>query len=212
MSLLYKQISHFNKLAQLSISSLEIVKNSDPILEELSKIREFEDRVKFADDHFERLGEGSSRTVFQMSDQLVLKVAHNDKGIAQNSAEMLPGAQRPCTNNVIVADAKGKWIVVRNNEKITKDDFEKIMGYSFKDFMGTLFSKFNNESDDWPLPKNHSEVEKSEFFKSIASLVFDNDLLLGDLDKIDSWGEIDGRVVLRDYGFSKFVHRTSYST
>jgi hypothetical protein len=197
-------------LAELNLSNLSVVENSDPILKEISSKKSFDDRVAVAEEHYEKLGEGSARTIFKVSDKLVLKVAHNDKGIVQNLAEMKPGMQRPCTNPVVAADAKGKWVLVRFTENITKEEFKKEVGHNFDDFTESLFYKFNNESDDWPPPSNYDEVRKSELFKCIVDLVADCDLQIGDIDKPDSWGRLDGKIILRDYGLTRDIYNEYY--
>jgi hypothetical protein len=207
---LYKLCNEFERLAELSVAKVSVVENSDPILKEISNKKSFDDRVAIAEEHFEKLGEGSARTIFKVSDKLVLKIAHNDKGIVQNLAEMKPQMQRACTNHVVAADVKGKWILVRFTENLTKEEFEKYVGIKFSHFTDALFYKFNNESDNWPPPKDYDEIRKSELFKCIVDLVADCDLQIGDIDKPDSWGLLDGKVILRDYGLTREVYNKYY--
>lgn len=207
---LYKFCSEFERLAELTLSNLSVVENSNPILKEISDKKSFDDRVAIAEEHFEKLGEGSARTIFKVSDKLVLKIAHNDKGIVQNLAEMKPAMQRPCTNPVIAADAKGKWILVRFTDNLTKEEFKKHVGFNFDHFTKSLFYKFNNESDTWPPPNDYDEIQKSELFKCIVDLVADCDLQIGDIDKPDSWGFLDGKVILRDYGLTREIYNEFY--
>lgn len=207
---LYRLCNEFERLAELSVSKVSVVENHDPILKEISSKKSFDDRVAIAEEHFEKLGEGSARTIFKINDKLVLKVAHNDKGIVQNLAEMKPQMQRPCTNHVVAADVKGKWILVRFTKNITKEEFKKRVGFKFDDFTESLFYKFNNESDNWPPPKAYDEIKKSELFKCIVDLIADCDLQIGDIDKPDSWGELDGKIILRDYGLTREVFNEYY--
>lgn len=207
---LSKACDQFWKFAEISVSKVSIVENDEPILKKISDLKSFDDRIALAEKHFEKLGEGSSRTVFKLSNELVLKVAHNDKGIAQNFAEMEPKMQRPCTNHILTADAKGRWVIVRFTENLTIEKFKELMGFSFKSFTTALFYKFNNESDDWEPPKDYDEIIKSEFFKCIAELVLDCDLQLGDVDKIGSWGLLKNKILLRDTGLTRGVWTENY--
>jgi hypothetical protein len=203
---LLERCSKFEKLAgELSVSRVSLEENRDPILKEMSDLKDFDDRVALAKKHYKQLGIGSSRTIFQMDKKMVLKVAHNDKGIAQNQAEMSPKMQRPCTNHVLVADAKGKWIIIRFTETVSKESFKKMTGLGFDSFMNALFYKFNNDSDKWSRPKNYEEIKKHPLFKCMVELTADCDLQIGDIDKPSSWGELDGRPVLRDYGLTREV-------
>lgn len=205
---LYKKCARYQKLAEKPKVSVE--KNHSPILRELSEIKDFEDRVEFAKEHWKFLGEGSSRTAFEIDEKLIIKVAHNDKGIAQNKVEMDPQAQRPCTLPIVVADAEGKWIILRNTKPLKEKDFKKEIGFGFSVFMNALFYKFNNESDQWSPPRDYEEIEKSPLFNCLSDLIFKTDQQIGDIDKISSWRELDGVPVLADYGLSRDVFKSYY--
>lgn len=199
MTNLLKTAEEFEALSQ---GKAKIVKNNDEILKEISSLKDFEDRVELADENFDKLGEGSSRTIFQISDSLVLKVAHNDKGLAQNEAEM--SLKSPCINNVLVADTEAKWIIVRFTETMTEDDFKEATGISFKSFMKALYFKHNNEIHDG-MPDDYEDICKHPFFKCISRTAIEHDLQIGDVAKASSWGLMDGKPLLRDFGLTKDV-------
>lgn len=208
MTSLYHKCAEFHKLSEgLNIS---VKPNTNPILKELSDIKSFDDRIEFAKKHWEWLGEGSSRTAFQMNDDLIIKIAHNEKGIYQDKTEMDPKAQCICVNPVLLADAAGKWIIMRNTEKLSEKKFKELIGFGFDTFMNALFYKFNNESDKWSKPRDYEDIEKNALFNCLADLIFKTDQQIGDLDKISSWRELDGRPVLVDYGLSKDVYKKFY--
>lgn len=202
----------FEKVANKS-TKISVEPNKHPVLKELSEIKDFDDRVKFAKKQgWKLLGEGSSRTAFQINDRLIIKIAHNTKGIAQNLVESKPTVQVSCVVPAVMADAKGKWIIFRATEPITKDEFKKIVGFGFDQFMNALFAKFNNEdSDKFPEPRDYKEIEKSKLFIEVAELVFNNDLLLGDISKSNSWSLYNGRPVIRDAGLDKSTYSRHYS-
>lgn len=201
----------FDKIANKG-TKISIEKNKNPILRELSEIREFDDRIKFAKKRWKLLGEGSSRAAFQINDKLIIKIAFNKKGIAQNLTESNPKVQVSCVVPAVMADAEGKWIIMRATEPITKEKFKKIVGFGFDQFMNALFSKFNNEdSENFPEPRKYEEIEKNKLFIEVAELVFNNDLLLGDLSKINSWSIYNGCPVIRDAGLDKSTYEKFYS-
>lgn len=204
---LYQKCSKYAKLASPNIS---VEKNSNPILKELSAIKDFEDRVEFAKEHWKLLGEGSSRTAFEIDEKLIIKVAYNEKGIAQNKVEMDPKAQRPCTLPMVMADAEGKWIILVNTEPLKKEEFKQCIGFGFEQFMNALFYKFNNESDQWSPPKDYEEIEENSLFNCLSDLIFKTDQQIGDIDKISSWRKLDGKPVLADYGLSRDVFHDYY--
>jgi hypothetical protein len=205
---LYEKCLNYQKLA--GDKKISVEKNSNTTLQELSDIKDFKDRIKFAKDQdWKFLGEGSSRTVFQINDELIIKIAHAPKGIAQNMVEMRPEVQTECVNNAVVADAKGKWIIFRTTKKLSKDDFKKIVGFGFEAFMNALFYAMNNESDK-NKPKDYDEIKHNKLFLCLANLVFENQLLVGDIDKPSSWGLLDGKPVLRDAGLDKETFKKFY--
>jgi len=205
---LYERCSIFQKLAESP--KVSFVKNSNPVLRELSEIKDFEDRVEFAKSKWKFLGEGSSRTAFEIDEKLIIKVAHNPKGLAQCLTEMDPKAQRPCTLPVVIADAEGKWIIMPNTDSLKEKDFKKLVGFGFTQFMNALFFKFNNESDQWAKPRDYEEIEKNPLFNCVAGLVFETDSQLGDIDKASSWRLYDGKPVIGDYGLSRDVFKEYY--
>ncbi len=199
MSNLLKTAEEFEAISQ---GNGKIVKNDNEVLKEISSLKDFEDRVELAEENFDKLGEGSSRTIFQISDSLVLKVAHNDKGLAQNEAEM--SLNSPCINNVLVADPEAKWIIVRFTETMTEEDFKEAIGISFKSFMKALYFKHNNEIHDG-MPDDYEDICKNAFFKCISRTAIEHDLQIGDVAKASSWGLMDGKPLLRDFGLTKDV-------
>ena len=57
-------------------------------------------RNRYAQEHLQRLSSGSSRIVYKIDDEKVLKLAKNDKGIAQNEVEIEYG-QYPDIDDVV---------------------------------------------------------------------------------------------------------------
>ena len=205
---LFKRCNDF----QHSTSKISIVENTDPVLSEISAKKSFDDRIAIAEKHYEKLGEGSARTVFKVNDKMVLKVAHNEKGISQNQLEMKPEMQTPCTAKIHAADVNGKWLLFQATKTITEKRFKELTGMGFGSYCKALWVKFDNNADP-DAPKDFEEIERHPFFKCVAKLVLDNNLLLGDLTdgKISSYGEINDRVVIRDFGMDIFLYKSDYS-
>jgi hypothetical protein len=195
------------KFEKLTDSVGKIVKNNDEILKEISSLKDFDDRVELAEESFDKLGEGSSRTIFQISDSLVLKIAHSDKGLAQNSAEM--SMRGECLNNVLAADTESKWIIVRWTETMTEEDFEDAVGISFKTFGKAIYWTFNNEVHEGK-PEEYDEIVKNTLYRCLSKLILDKQLQVGDAIKISSWGMLDGKPLLRDFGLTKDVYTEYY--
>lgn len=204
---LFQQSKFFYKRA-LKVS---LTKTTDSFLSKLNGIKDFDKRIEFAEKHLKRIGEGSSRMVFEFKSGLILKIAKNKKGLVQNIQESLPSMRRSCVNKVLASDIDGKWVIVKFVEKITKEQFEKFTDMNFKNFGSTLYYVFNNEQD---LKKSdeYKDIKNNSFFNDIVDLVKDNDLQVGDLIKIDSYGLIDkNKIVLTDYGLSRDIYEKFYA-
>jgi hypothetical protein len=206
-NMLLERCKEFERLTKISISLHE---NTDPILKKLSDLEEFDDRVEFAEKHWEKLGEGSSRCVFKINEHLIIKIAINDRGIAQNHSEMNLDLQKPCITETIVADGMGKWLITHFTNNITEKEFKEIMGFTFDQFSKSLLYAFNNE-DNVKEPKEYDTIKKNPFFNCVSKAIIDGSLLVGDLEKISSYGAKNGTIYLRDTGFTKQVYDDYYS-
>ena len=203
----------FHKLAT-SGPKISVIENTDPVLKELSRIKDFDERVEFAKEQkgWKLLGTGSARAAFSVNQKLVLKVAINEKGISQNQIEMDPDMQTPCTAKIYAADGGGRWILFQATKTITEKRFKELTGMGFGSYCKALWVKFDNNSDPHP-PNDFEEIENNPFFKCVCELVLKNNLLLGDLteSKISSYGEVDGKVKVRDFGMDIFLYQSSYA-
>lgn len=79
---IYDQIFHKGKDSIVT----EVDNSFD--FDELLKFEYFEDRVDYLKGKCQFVGEGSSRTTFILNDNTALKIAKNEKGIAQNENEI----------------------------------------------------------------------------------------------------------------------------
>jgi hypothetical protein len=209
MNKLFEKCREFLKQAtELKVS---LVENNDPILKQLSELKDFDDRVELAEEHWEKLGTGSARAVFKISDDLIIKIAINKKGVSQIKVEAEFDLQKPCVATVVVADPEGKWLISHFTDTMTHELFKKIIGYGFDNFMSCLFFAYNNESDNWiKEPKSYDEIKNLPLFKCIGAMVVDGNILLGDVGKVSSWGVRNGKVLLRDYGLDKLTYEKFY--
>ena len=84
---------------------------------------------------------------------------------------------------------------------------------SFGSYCKALWIKFDNNGDP-EVPNDFEEIEENPFFKCVVELIVQNNLLVGDLteSKISSYGEVDSRVVIRDFGMDVFLFSDLYSS
>lgn len=133
------------------------------------------------------IGSGSSREVYDLENGYVVKVAKNKAGIEQNRVEYYISSNDSSGIFAKVIEASNDYclIIMRKAKKIR--DIRLVWNY------------FNAGN-------------KREFYESLHMQRIKNKykLLLGDFEKTSSWGIINGRPVIIDYGFTRYVERKYY--
>lgn len=195
----------------------ELPENSDDlktILSNIDSLDTYAARKKYAEKNLEHLSSGSSRITYLTGDETVVKMAKNDRGIAQNEAEKKAAfkCDSKHLNEVLRSANNNAWIEVPYLEKITEKDFKELTNLDFADFGEAIrFSlKGVSNNSDTKKPKNYDEVSKSDLFKELTKIGKKLDLMPGDLARISSFGAKDGCVVLADSGLTKKVYEDFY--
>lgn len=133
------------------------------------------------------IGMGSGRVVFDMGNGYVVKAARNRKGIAQNQAEY----------KIAQADHTGLFAKIPGvSERYTllvMAKADRIKSISF------VWKYFNVRSN--------FELYQVEKLQEVYSRY---DLMPKDLGRHVNWGQIDGKPVIIDYGFTREVRRNYY--
>lgn len=178
---------------------------------DMKKFQSLDDHVDmlnaYANKYLEKLGRGSSRAAYLYSSRFVLKIAINNKGIAQNLAEV-EVSSNPSSKDIVAKvhkhDKEYKWLLsdlVR--ELKSPDEFTKLMGVDFEETMKQLKVALRQKK----LPENASNV-----LKTIYNVAVENNLMFGDLEIYNHWGVTpDRRCVLLDYGFTHEVWDKHYN-
>ena len=184
------------------------------ILKNLEKLETYGARKKYAEKNLEHLSSGSSRIVYLSPEKTVIKLAKNDKGIAQNKAEANPKMESKFLNKVLKHAKNYAWIETCYLDKITTKDFEKMTGLDFDDFGEAIRYGLKNVSGnkDRDKPEDFEKIEKSEIYKELKDVGEKFKLMPGDLARISSWGEKDGNPVLIDTGLTKDVFEEFYES
>lgn len=182
------------------------------ILKNLEKLETYAARKKYAEKNLKHLSSGSSRLVYLTNDDTIVKLAKNDKGIAQNEVEANPKMKSKYLNKVLGHAKDHVWIEVQLLEKITEKEFEKMIGLPFKEFSAAIDYGLKNvsKSSDKKKPKNFAEIEKSDIYKELKRLGDKFKLMPGDLSRISSWGVRDNVPVLIDAGLTQKVFEDFY--
>ena len=137
--------------------------------------------------YYRYIGSGSGRQVFDLGNGYVVKVAKNNAGIAQNKSEY-------------------KISSIDNS-----DLFAKVTQAS-NDFELLIMQKADNIYNISYVWKYFNVTSKRQLFKSkeLQNIKRRYDLLLGDFARRSSWGMINGRPVIIDYGFTREVKDRYY--
>lgn len=188
--------------------------NSAEILKKLSSFDTFKDRVDYAEKQMEHLSSGSSRVIYVMKDGSVLKLAKNERGVAQNKVEANPKMKSIYINKTLKADKDGIWKTSPFLDKITEKEFEKMTGVPFEDFGEAISFGLKSVSEDGSAkePKGFDKVKKLDLYQEIVKLGKEFELMPGDISRISSWGQIDDHPTLLDAGLTKDIFDEFYES
>lgn len=183
-------------------------------MKEFQSLPSSEIMIVYAMNYLEPLGSGSSRTAFVLTPKKVLKIAKNEKGIAQNEAELQVYTD-PATMDVAAriheADVESRWIVADLVRPLTNPvEFERLTGVSWGDFSIDLSSTISKLARERGFKLRN---DAPEFTKKVVDMAERGatKLKLADLMVLDHWGKTpDGRVVLLDYGYTEDVATKHY--
>ena len=189
-------------------------------LGELKNQRGWAGKARYLNNCLPKLGSGSARVVYLLESTKVIKLAKNDKGIAQNEVEAglmkdSQGMYSDIMAQIIDYDEDCLWVEMEVAKKLDAKTFRQATDLSWKDYSKYIwyydmylkgFSKYIDEIPD--------EVLENEFFSSIIDAAQSFGLSMGDFGRSSTYGVVqrDGQpqVVLIDMGLTKSVHDTNY--
>ena len=211
-----KYADYFESLA--SLEKEELPKDSDDldvVLKNIQKLNTYTARKKYAERNLKHLSSGSSRIVYLTSDDTIIKLAKNDRGIAQNKAESNPKMNSKFLNKILGKASNYAWIKTTYLKKITERQFKKMTGIDFNDFDEAIHyglrtvSKKNKDKDK---PDNFDNICEVEIYKEIVDIGKKFKLMPGDIGRISSW-LTNGKIpILGDAGLTKDVFEEFYES
>ena len=217
-----ESFSNENELLILSIiEGLDAITPEQPFdVKTFKTLPSFAARTRYARSKLPLISNaGSSRIVFDLGDAKVLKLAKNNKGIAQNGVEADGYVQDSgVTAKVYDSDPEDLWIICDKVDNITEKEFGQLLGIPFKFYCDAIMT---HEAD---VRASRSMMYKkltreqmqplweNEFICGIFDLMGSMDLLGGDLTKLGSYGKCRGELKLRDAGFTKNVAKEHYGS
>jgi len=179
--------------------------------EEFKNLKSFTAKINYARQHLlGRVGAGSSRTVFKVDDEKVIKIAMNKLGVEQNLAES-EGYKQEFDVIARVFDIDEQdytWIEMELAKRISEKRFEEIVGISLR--MVVEYLKYQRGLPNKFDTNLFGTMDDSDFINELWGFVQDYDYPVpGDFSRINSYGEVlrDGKptVVVIDFGFSSNV-------
>lgn len=187
-------------------------------LDSLNSLVSFSKKIKYAKEHLKKLGEGSSRIVFDLNDGYVLKLAKNEKGLEQNLTDGDWGLHKMYPD--LLPELKDRdenddcyWIISKKCEKITPNKFKELTKISFKDFSQAITEAYLNYKGRLKVvsdtTKKYLDDEDSIVY-NIVDMIINFDMPSGDITRISSWGESDGKAKLLDAGLTNNTFNTLY--
>lgn len=206
--------------------------------EALGHDKTFKSRLEYALQRAPRLGGGSSRVAFTIPDngrETVLKVAKNNKGTAQNEAEveiLTDGYTGKLDIVIPIVDydkinPQPTWIQTELAKKVSQQKLSKLLhcdklNYGISHFVYAVHNILGNRKAYMPdlnkikkdiIDSGHSEQDLDIFFEyvnDVVTLVNSSSLLVDDLGTASNWGEYQGRPVIIDLGFTEAVRPMYY--
>lgn len=183
-------------------------------LEELKGLKPTQ-AIKYAQQHLQKLGKGSARVAFVVDAHKALKVALNDKGLAQNSVEADVANLYDCVTKVFDADHDAyTWIEVERARKAVAGDFKRLAHMGWDLFTASLRYLYGERSGlhYWGKPVGFDT--ENELLNSVTDMMVNYSMPVGDLTRKSSWGVVsrsDGEhLVLVDFGLTKDVFKQHY--
>lgn len=210
-----------NKLRKIIRKTILEAMDDSFSYDELSSLRHFSEKVAYCKKHLgPPIGNGSSRLVFQIDDEKCLKLAKNNKGLAQNNAEFDWFAQNyGVLPNIYQSADDNSWILVEYVLPAKAKDIQVCLGVdlnTFQRFIDTAYSYYSRfRSYNLLSDEEFSEMcENNEWFESLYSYMADYQVPSGDLKRLANLGMVlrDGKpqIVILDSGLTQQIYDEYY--
>jgi len=206
----------------------ELIDEEYPVefdIEEFKKLNSFNKRIKYCEAKLHRISSGSGRIVYRIDDEKVLKLAKNQKGVAQNEVE--EGYSHYHDIQDIVAKVfnvhpHSLWIEMELARKVTVANFKSITGYNWKDYVIAMEYESDRVKSNGDTTLHGISQELLQHMwddqDGLAAAMFDfmpsYDVPVGDLTRSSSYGIVkrygEDAIVMIDYGLTHDVYDGYY--
>jgi hypothetical protein len=193
-------------------------------MDEFKKLTSFRKRLNYCNKNLQRIGSGSSRAVYKIDEEKVLKLAMNRKGLAQNEHEITM-AQYYDIQDIITKmfdcdENTHMWVEMELAKKLTNSDFERIVGFKFNDYVAAIHNYYldsvkNQNYGFLKIDKDLvQDMWENEFIYQIFNFIGSYEVPSGDLEKLNTYGIVnrDGHetIIIVDYGLNNEILKKFY--
>ena len=198
-------------------------------MDEFKTLSSFQKRVDYCKQRLKRVGAGTSRIVFEIDNEKVLKLAKNSKGIAQNEEEIKLGRDMyagNCFAKIYDFDENGLFVEMEKAVPAKEKDFERLTGYPFDmycDFLNRCAKNYLplNISKNIYINRIYNDAYQSciddceSFICEVMDYMMNYQLTTwGDLKRISSYGIVNRNgneeLVIIDFGLTEDVYNNFY--
>lgn len=190
-------------------------------MEHFKTLTKFAQRVAYCKDHLQRISSGSSRIVYLVDDKMVLKLAKNQKGVAQCETEIQWGGDSyfdEILARTIEYHQDGLWVEMELAKKVKKSDFSVIENINFDEF-GKYLKNFELENNSkkpmYSMTDAHKEIlNENPFTQTICEFMQSTGSPAGDLMRLNSYGIVNRNgediIVIIDFGLTHDIYDEYY--
>lgn len=160
--------------------------------------------LKKIEQKYQKLAEGTSRSVFLLNDETVLKVAKSQAGLAQNRVECKLAGTTPLIAKIFDKHPNDIWITMEYVRPAELSDFDRLLNFNLEDIYAYIYATVNNVKELINDIPNWEKLSKDPFVLELQRFADKNFLLIADLTDGDNWGVVvrnnKERLVLLDFG------------
>ena len=185
-------------------------------MDHFQTLKNFNQRVKYCKEHLKRISSGSSRIVYMIDDTKVLKLAKNQKGLAQNEVEIQWGQDSyfgSILAHTFMYHPDDLWVEMELARKVSKKDFQRLTDCTIEELYYYLMNFNEINRGKRPIftmdPAVKERLDENEFVSGIVDFMSNIGAPAGDFGKLNSYGIVqrDGQddIVLIDFGLANDV-------
>lgn len=185
-------------------------------LDTLKSIKGYAGKIRYVETHLKKIGAGSSRIAYAIDDNTVLKMAKSDRGKSQNELEAdTSNLYNNICSGVLDEDYQDNlWIISKRVNKLTSPKrFEELTKIPWDLYTRALNYEINGRlkgNKNIKRPEEMEQLYENEFFSSITDMAVNYGMGTGDLTRINSYADDNGRPVLMDSGLNEQVFNEHY--